>query len=446
MAKQKVIVIGAGVAGISSAMDLSRSGFDVTVLESREFIGGRMFSFTDGRTGDVIDNGQHAVIGAYHSFLRILDELGTINKLESQKALKVQFMDSEGQSSVIDTSKLWGNAGLLYGFMRFNSISRSEKFKAILFFLKVKAGLRNIDNITVHRLLLDNNQSENIIAQFWEPYTLSTMNTRIDRASAKLFVDVLKTALLSGAKNSKLMIPKTGLSELIAPFGKWLSDRGGKLKLNNLVNGLIVDKGKCIGVARNSGDNLFTDHVVSCVPPYALHKIIKGSINRKFFKIHTEFRYSPIVSVYLWLDRDITENKFTALAGTTSQWIFNRRRITESTPESIGTYPGLVQVTISAANDLLNLKSKDIAELCHNELSGIFPKAMGSKLLHHRVVKEKRATIKQDIAMVNKRPEVKTGVKNFFVAGDWANTGLPATLESAAVSGMAAANEIIGRK
>ncbi len=446
MAKQKVIVIGAGVAGISSAMNLSRSGFDVTVLESREFIGGRMFSFTDGRTGDVIDNGQHAVIGAYHGFLRILDELGTINKLEFQKALKVRFMDSEGRPSVIDASKLWGNAGLLYGFMRFNSISRSEKIKAIRLFLKAKIGFRDINNITVRQLLLDNNQSENIIAQFWEPYTLSTMNTRIETASAKLFVDVLKMALLSGSNNSKLIIPKTGLSELVAPFGEWLSDRGGRVKLNNPVKGLIVEKGKCIGVARNSGDNLFTDYVVSCVPPYALDRIIKGSINRKYFQIHTEFRYSPIVSVYLWLDMDITENKFTALTGTTSQWIFNRRRLSEAKAESIDAYPGLVQVTVSAANDLLDLTSKEIAELCHNELSGIFPKAKGSKLLHYRVVKEKRATIKQDIAMVNKRPGVKTGVKNFFVAGDWTDTGLPATLESAAVSGMAAASEIIGRK
>jgi len=446
MAKQKVIVIGGGVAGISSAMNLSRSGFEVTVLESREFIGGRMFSFTDGRTGDVIDNGQHAVIGAYHSFLRILDELGTINKLESQKALKVRFMDSEGRRSVIDASKLWGNAGLLYGFMRFNTISRSEKFKAILFFLKVKTGLRSIDNITVRRLLLDNNQSENIIARFWEPYTLSTMNTRIDTASAKLFVNVLKMALLSGSDNSKLIIPKTGLSELAAPFGEWLSGRGGELKLNNPVKGLIVEKGKCIGVSRNNGDNLLADYIVSCVPPYALHKIIKESINRKFFKIHTEFRYSPIVSVYLWLDIDITENKFTALAGTTSQWIFNRRRISEATAESIKAYPGLVQVTVSAADDLLNLTSKEIAELCHNELSGIFPNAKGSKLLHYRVVKEKRATIKQDIAMVNKRPGAKTGVEHFFVAGDWTDTGLPATLESAAVSGIVASNEIIARK
>ncbi|MCF6278458.1 MAG: FAD-dependent oxidoreductase, partial [Anaerolineales bacterium] len=236
-------------AGISAAMNLSRNGYEVTVLESREFVGGRMFSFTDGKTGDVIDNGQHVMIGAYHSFLGVLDELGTAKLLEPQKALQVRFVDKEGQSSIIDTSKLWGDAGLLYGFMRLNSISKSEKFRAVLFFLKLKKGIRGIDNLTVRRLLIDNRQSENIIVRFWEPYVLATMNTRIDSASAKLFVDVLKKALLSGSDNSKMIIHVAGLSELVAPFGDWLADRGEVVKANNRVEGIIIEKGKCIGVA-----------------------------------------------------------------------------------------------------------------------------------------------------------------------------------------------------
>ncbi len=446
MAKQKVIVIGAGVAGISAAMNLSRNGYEVTVLESREFVGGRMFSFTDGKTGDVIDNGQHVMIGAYHSFLGVLDELGTAKLLEPQKALQVRFVDKEGQSSIIDTSKLWGDAGLLYGFMRLNSISKSEKFRAVLFFLKLKKGIRGIDNLTVRRLLIDNRQSENIIVRFWEPYVLATMNTRIDSASAKLFVDVLKKALLSGSDNSKMIIPVAGLSELVAPFGDWLADRGGVVKANNRVEGIIIEKGKCIGVAREGGENLYAEYVISCVPPFALEKIIGYGINRKLLNTNTQFRYSPIISVYLWLDRDITVDKFTALTGMKSQWIFNRRSITKAAAESVEGYPGLVQVTISVADDLSELASKEIAELCHNELSKAFPKAKGSELLHHRVVKEKRATIIQDIATVNKRPGAKTGISNFFVAGDWTDTGLPATLEGAAVSGVAASNEIIRNK
>jgi uncharacterized protein with NAD-binding domain and iron-sulfur cluster len=165
--------------------------------------------------------------------------------------------------------------------------------------------------------------------------------------------------------------------------------------------------------------------------------MLDGEFRKKEFAYLEKLTSSAIVSINLWFDRPVTERKFIGLIGTEVQWLFNKDAISESRKNS-----NHLALIISAANQYVGLTKHQLVDLALRDLHRLLPQSLEAKLLHSTIVKERDATISHTVESDTLRPNAQTSIANFILAGDWTNTGLPATIESAVLSGKIAADLI----
>ncbi|HBB25690.1 MAG TPA: hypothetical protein DCZ59_05440 [Bacteroidetes bacterium] len=426
----KALVIGGGWAGISAAMEAARLGWEVVLVEERPYLGGRARSFIDQTTGDVIDNGQHVMMGCYHDLLRIVRDLGTDHLLEAQRALRVAFVDESRGLDVLDASRMPGKLGMAWGLMRLRNLTVAERLAIMRLALTVLRSPQAGRGLTCHEFLIRTAQPEGAVKRFWEPLVLATLNAPVAVAPAELLATVLRLAFFGTTEDAKLLIPTGGLSDLIEPFPAWLAARGGRVHTSTSVDRLRIVDGRAAGADLSDGVCVDVDVVISAVPQRALTRLTLASGVTSVPSAEPEM--SPIVSVYLWYDRQWMSVDFAAALGTTIQWVFNKNRTAE----------GLVALTVSAASDIVRAPSNEIVRLCDAELRRLFSSAMAAaELKHGLVIKEKHATACITPSVHEQRPATDAlcgQVRNLLLAGDWTQTQLPATLEGAARSGFAA--------
>lgn len=423
-----IVVIGAGVAGVSAAVKLVEQGCRVTLLEDRTYIGGRARSFVDEHTGDVIDNGQHLLMGCYHSFLYVLRQLGTDHHLEWQPSLRVKFAEAQGTDQVnnppdvLDASRFPGKLGVFVGIMRLHHLTLSDKIRAAYLMVLLQLGAKPKPTETCLDFLSRHRQSANLVRRLWEPIILATLNAPIAAAAAVLFTEVMRRAFMGTRTDSTLIIPRVGLSELFSPLQEFLESRGSVVRTHCRVEELCVKDGRVFAV-RTPDETIACDEVVSALPPRGLQKLMPQLVP------DSALVPSAIISVYLWFERAWLADDFCAVIGTTIQWVFARPN-------------GCVTVTISAASTVAQGSISEIVAHCLEELGSVFPDARHNPCVHSQVIKEKFATTLFTPQAHAERPPARTHIPNLFIAGDWTQTHLPATMEGAAWSGIEAAEAL----
>ncbi|MBK8945723.1 MAG: FAD-dependent oxidoreductase [Ignavibacteriae bacterium] len=425
----KTIIIGGGLAGLSAAVYLSKNNRKVELIESSPKLGGRTYSFFNKTFNSEIDNGQHLLLGAYKSTLEFLKITNAINKIEFQDNLKIIYKNKVGESFTIDASKYFYPINLLSAIWNFNSLTKKDKFNFIRFVSSISfQNDKNLEKISVKKYLIKNNQSENAIKSFWEILAISALNTNIDEASAVLFNKMLKKIFLAGNKSTTILTPKENLSKIfIDPSLEYLKQTS--------FNYSISEKLESIKIYNNIITELKTDlrtitdfeNVILAIPPY---QILKLNCNEKLLQSDfLEFEYSAIISVNMKLKKNIFTEKFVALIDSEVDWIFNHNKY--------------ISIVISDANKFVELSKEQILEICINELQKYFKNFEKDLIIKSLVIKEKRATIKSTPEFENFRNKIVTKIKNLSIVGDWTNTGLPQTIESAILSGKLSAFKFI---
>ena len=196
-------------------------------------------------------------------------------------------------------------------------------------------------------------------------------------------------------------------------------------------------------VQLRDGTCVEADAWISTVPPRSLAPLLPQRLRvGSSLSALDQFDASPIVSTHLWFDRPVLASDFVGLLGTTTQWVFNRSKLTAN---GNGTGQQCVSAVISAGRDVVEWDTSRVADTVVSDLRSLVPAARAAQLLRSVVVKEKHATISPTPAAERLRPPPRTSVDNFFLAGDWVQTGLPPTIESAVVSGQRAAQLVAAR-
>ena len=426
--KQKIIILGGGVAGISAAFYALKSGFDLTLVEANSSLGGRINSRIDSKTNDSIDNGQHLLVGAYSIFLDILKNIKTYDKLKIQDSFFVKYLDSNSTFN-LEEKYFKGQVGLLFGLLLLNKFTFNEKISAINFILKIKLNLFAKNKEKLIDVLKKNNQSNELIRILWEPMCLATLNTPINIADTSIFANVLRQSFFAGGFASKLILSKIGLSELIFPFEKYLIENGVRLLKNHSVKEFEINDKKITKVKLTKNIELEADYFISCLPYNRLNKLIENDI---------ELDSSPIISAYLWFDEVFFEDEFVAVLDKNIQWIFNKRKFGFNEGEK--EFPQFLSIVISDASKLIELGNEEILNIILKEIDELFP--VKKNLLHHKIIKEKNATFLADLNNQKKRENIISPFDNLLIAGDWTDLTLPSTIESAARSGKSAVEKI----
>lgn len=244
----------------------------------------------------------------------------------------------------------------------------------------------------------------------------------------------MKKAFLSTNSNSKMILPIIGLSELIYPIIDKVNLNGiylPKTKLNNIcVTDNVINY-----LSISSGDKVKSKYYILAMQAYDIIKYYPLSNSDLVNKI-SKFKYSPIISIYLWFDTGSFNFDYCSLIESDIQWIFNRSNYAMNVGN---TFKNHFTALISSADCYIDKSNLEILEIVLDDLYHHFPQLKESKLEHYRIIKEKFATLKITPEIEKNRPNNISEIHNMYVAGDWTNTSLPATIESAAISGKMAA-------
>lgn len=440
MAAGRAIVIGGGLAGLSAAWHLSRGGVETIVLERKSSAGGRAASAPDPVTREPIDTGQHVFMGCYRATLGWLESLGTRDRIAFQPRLEVPYRRAGGESRTFRAADLPAGLHLLGGIWAMRDLSLAEKLGSLSLAWAVWAG-RDLDTMTVRQWLDALKTPAPVRELLLEPLATAALNEDPGTVSALPFAATLRELMLGGRRGSSIGFATTGLSDTYAGSARaQIEQAGGKVREGAWATELAVSGGAVAGVKLAGGGSLEADVVISTVPPWALPSLVAGvPALRSLSGAAEKFKPSPIISVHLWFDRTVLPEPFCGLIGSKFHWLFNR---TAHVGPGKGGAQHLCLVT-SGARDLLGIKPGALAGLGEEEVRRFVPEAGGAKVVNRRVVWDPKATVSLAPGTGALRPGPATEVRNFVMAGDWSDTGLPATIESAVRSGVRAARHVL---
>jgi squalene-associated FAD-dependent desaturase len=423
-----VVVVGGGLAGLTAALRLARAGVRTTLLERRPFLGGRAYSFTDGPSGDVIDNGPHAFMGAYTALRGLAAEIGAADAIAFQPRLHVPMSHPTLGAGAVAAPPLPGPLQAPAALLRYRLLSRADRLRLALGAVRM-----------VTRAPTSHGQSPAARARFWDPLVIATLNEVPERAAAAPFVAVLRRGFLAGASAARFGLARTPLGEAFAePLRAAIERAGGTVRTGAAVAEIEVRDGRASAVVLRDGWRLPADAVVLAVPVSSLLRMLPPALRaERTFEALAGVATSPIVSVHLWVDGDVTVGApaagapFVGLLESRAQWLF------DCGPSRAGGRR-LATVTSGARS----WDGADDATIVAEVLADVRPAVGTLACRRAHVVRERHATLSLTPDVDRARPGSTTSLPNLFLAGDWVQTGLPATIESAVVSGNWAAERI----
>ena len=424
-----VAVIGGGFAGLSAAVRLARAGARVLVLEAKARLGGRATSFVDRESGEVVDNGQHVILGCYTDTFAFLREIGAGDDIALQRQLAVTMIDTAGRRTRLVCPQLPAPLHLLAGVFEWDALAWSDQWSVLGLARAIRHQLVSPGE-TVENWLIRNGQTSRIRELLWEPLALAALNQPPNRAAAPVFVRVLDEMFSSDPRAAAIGVPSQPLHDMYAePARAYIAARGGDVRTGCSAT-VVVENDAATGVAAD-GQAWRVNRVVSAVPWFAFEQmfVTLPPALSAIARAAAALAPSPIVTVNLWFDRETVDEPFIGLPGRVMQWVFNR-----------GPYLSFVS---SGADDIVRKSNDELVALAHGELLDALPAARAARLVRGAVIREPRATFSL-APNQPPRPEPETPLRGLVLAGDWTATGLPATIEGAVRSGNRAANLVIG--
>jgi len=390
----KVSVIGGGVAGLAAACTLVENGVAVVLHEAAKAAGGRCRSYFDPQLGCRIDNGNHLLLSGNHAAMGFLRRVGSLESLTGPAAPVFPFVD-------VGSGAHWAlriNAGRLPWWV-FSQARRVPGTQAADYLVLLKLRKAGLDDLVAPLVGGAGRLYKNLL----EPLAIAALNTMPDAASAAPLAAVIAETIERGGKQSIPRFPKVGLSEsFIDPAIAWLQARGAEVRLGSRVSDIVP-----------------VEKTVLAVPPAVAAELLPGLVvpdeYEAIFNLHFKCRVEP------------GEAGFWGLVGGIAEWAFAKGDI--------------LSVTVSAANRYAEMSNEELVARVWGDLTVAF--GLPAAIPEHRVVREKRATFAATPAMLRRRPGTVTAQKNVVLAGDWTDTGLPATIEGAIRSGNAAAEALL---
>jgi squalene-associated FAD-dependent desaturase len=437
MPRPDVIVAGAGFAGLSAAVRLAEHGANVLVVEERRRLGGRATAFADPATGEIVDNGQHALFGCYHETFAFLRTIGAEHDVALDDRLEIEVVDRHGHRSRLATPAWPPPLHLVGGLLRWRALGFADRVAAVRMGRALRAlgsdgrGWPALASLTATEWLRQMRQPRRITELLWEPLVVAALNQPPQVAAAEPFVRVMTRMFNGTRRDAAIGLPRVPLDALYAgPARRYLESRGSSVRAG--AGATLLVQGNRVSGVDVKGEHLEADTVIAAVPWFGFPAFAAGvPALASLARVAAAMQPSPIVTVNLWYDRPVTDTPFVGLPGRTFQWVFDKARI-------FGMQASHLSLVCSGADAVVALDNQALCDLAAREVAEALPAARGVRVVRATAVREKRATFSLAPGQPS-RPQAETPVRGLFLAGDWTDTGLPATIEGAVQSGHVAA-------
>jgi len=443
-----VLIVGAGLAGLSCAVGLSDQGLRVAVLEKSRLLGGRASSWKDPQTGDPIHIGPHILLSAYPNMISLMKRLGTENDVLWMGDRFIHLVDGP-VSYEVSSSKLPPPFHFLPSMLSDPFLSKRDLLgNARVTWLVMQLGEEDflaLDDLNAAAFLRGMGVTPHAMERFWSFVCMSILNVPLELCSASALLRFYKK--LTGSGNITIGLPTKGLGDLFAPQAKALVERkGGHVLLQTEVKSFLGSGRRVVGVELADGQKIRAQHVVCTLPPHQLRRLVRKEwLELPVFSDLVHFEPCPYISTYLWFDRKLTDLKFWAR-------VHRSNDLNCDFYDLSNIYPGwefcssLITTNCIYSHRAKGLSDEQIVQQTLDELAEFLPEAREATVTHSVVNRIEMAIHCPFPGTERKRPPIDVGLHGFLLAGDWVKTGIPACMESAVQSGFMVAEELVRRK
>ncbi len=439
---ESVAIVGGGLAGLSAAVELAGAGVPCTLFEKRPYLGGRVSSFRDPKTGWTLDNGPHLLAGAYHATRQFLQKIGSLEKIHFQPRLQVPYFDTQKGWAALKAASLPPPFHLLSALTKFPLLKQVERARVLkaLVALQRLPETASLDALALSDWLESQRQPPAARRFFWDVLALATLNALPEAVSLLNFHRVLHRAFFSGKENARLAWATEPFQEIFAgPAEAFLIHNGAQILKAQPVLGVKVKPNRAAVLVGKEGELGSFEQVILALPPTQAEALLRPHWPE--LSLAEAANPSPIITVHLFLKKKAFSPPFLAFVDGTAQWIFYLNAL-HTRPSWEGHFYSAV---VSGAVRESALGKAELVQAVFRDLRGIQPNLNESDILHSRVVKEMAGTQVFPPGGEQHRPGAETPFPILFLAGGWTRTGLPDTLESAVISGKLAAAKVLTR-
>ncbi len=438
MTRAGVVVIGGGLAGLTTALRCADNGWDVTLLEAKPRLGGQTYSFARGDL--LVDNGQHVFLRCCTAYRELLARLGVSRLVRLQERLDVPIVDSvTGRHHRLRRNNLPAPLHLAPALLRYRALSPRQRVRlAVAMRAMTNVDRESVDDTSFGDWLRSHGQDARTVAAVWDLIGVATLNARADDASLSLAATVFQIGLLTDTDAGDLGWSEVPLQQLHGdPAAAELGRIGGTVRRNAKVEAISpVSDGW--SVLLRDGEELSADAVVLAVPPAAAESLLPEGATSLPAGWSATLGTAAIVNANFTFADRVMDERYTAVLGSVIPWVFD-------CTDRVGLTGGqAITVPISAADALIDVPAADLRDRVLDALGTVLPRTRSTPMTDWFITREREATFRPSPGSQSLRPGPETSLPGLLLAGAWTDTGWPATMEGAVRSGNAAARALGG--